>query len=124
MWVFYLTLYIFLSLHLAVFFFKAGRRIRISLLLYCVISSYNMIISRAMRIIWDVYSVLWDVYSATFTSGVTFVSPDYIQDYFPQLLTHFLSLMPVTTSVENFSFPLDVKESMSLLLGLPGPHHV
>lgn len=55
------------------------------------------------------------------------MSPDYTQsvrgtgeDYFPHIFTPFFSLRPVTTPVENFSLPLDVKESMFLLLGLPG----
>lgn len=37
-------------------FFRVGRGIRIGFLLYWVISVYEMI-TRAMKVIWDVYSV-------------------------------------------------------------------
>lgn len=39
---------------------------------------------------------------------------------FTQLFTPFSSLRPVTTDFESFGFPLCVKESMLLLLSLPG----
>lgn len=42
------------------------------------------------------------------------------KDYFPQLFNPFSSLRPVTTALEDFEFPLDIKESMLLLLSLPG----
>lgn len=35
-----------------VLFFRAGRRIRVALLMFCEISAHDMITSRAMRVIW------------------------------------------------------------------------
>lgn len=54
MWVWYICVstYVFLVM----IFFRAGRGIRIVLLLYSVIPVYEMI-TMAMRVIWDVYSV-------------------------------------------------------------------
>lgn len=41
------------------------------------------------------------------------------KDDSPQLFIPFSSFRPVKTAFEDFEFPLDVKESMCLLLGLP-----
>lgn len=67
---------------------------------------------------------VFSVLLCTFTSRVTFANTQSLggkgEYYFPQLFTPFFSLRPVTTPIEDFSFPLDIKESMFLLLGLPG----
>lgn len=56
---------------LAGIIFRAGRGIRITLLLYCVISVHGMGASRGMRVIWE-----WIQHcSLTLTSGSTFQSP-------------------------------------------------
>lgn len=47
-----------LEMLLTMFCFRAGRRIRIALLLYCVIAAYDIITSGEVRVIWDVHPKL------------------------------------------------------------------
>ena len=92
-----------------VLFFEAGRGIGIALLLHCEISPYDMITSRAMRVIWDVNSVLLSypylghcfqesINSSTQSVGETG------EDAFPQLFPHFLSFRFVITAFEDLEF--------------------
>lgn len=97
--VWYLTLCILLHVHyvpITVLFLRAGRVIRISLLMHCVMAAYGMIISRAMRVTWDVYSV----FSPALVLGATFGNSLIIilglglwggarEDDFPQTFTLF-----------------------------------
>lgn len=127
-WLWYLTLYILLYMHYvstAVLFFRAGREIRIALLLYCVISVYDVITSRIMGVIWDEYSVLlscpgFGYYLWEFINNSTQPVVGTGEDDFPQPFTSFSSFRPGTITFEDFEFPLGVKESMFLLLSLPG----
>lgn len=127
-WLWYLTLYVFQYMHyvpITVLLLRAGIGIRIALLLYCVISVYNILTSRAMRAIRDVSSVLLSChglgyYLWKFINNHTWSVGETGKDDFPQLFTLSSSFSPVTSAFENFQFPLDIKESLFLLLSLPG----
>lgn len=54
----YLTLYRFFCVLLLMIFFRGRRETRAVVLLYCVRPVYSMITSRAVTVIWDMYSVL------------------------------------------------------------------
>lgn len=84
-----------------------------------------MITSRAMSVIWDVYSVLLSYpyfrhYFWECTNNHTQSVEETGEDDFPQPFTPFSSFRPGRKGSENFQFPLNAKESMLLLLNLPG----
>lgn len=126
--VWYLSLCVFLYMQHVLpmmIFFRAGRGIKVGLLLYCVIPAYDFITSKAIRVIWDVYSVLisYPYLRFCFKSPLAIIPSLWGRtgkDYFPCLFTLFSSFRPVKTAFEDFEFPLDVKECMCFLLGLPG----
>lgn len=117
MWVWYLILYVFPYV-----LFQS--RITIALLLYSGISFYDMVTSRAVRVIWDVFSRLLSCPCLRCYPCVSINCAQPVgeteEDDFPQSLIPFSPLRPGTTTSENFEFPLGVKESMFLLLCLPG----
>lgn len=91
---------------LMMIFFRAGRRIRIAFVAVCGISVYEMITSRTMKVIWDVYSVLLSYpYSGTTSGGPLIIIPSLWEEQgvdFPQRFIPFSSFTPVKTAFENF----------------------
>lgn len=123
MWMLLLVLYIFPYVLLMITFVNIGRGIRIAWVMYCVMLIYDMITSRAMRVIWDMYLVLFacpglGCYLWGFINNYTQPIGGTGEDYFSQPSMSFSSFRSATTVFENAEFPLDLKDSIILLLVL------
>lgn len=117
MW--YLILYVppcMTYMVLTTFCFRAGRRIKIALLLYCVIASYGITRSKEVRVIWDVcpmllfYPYLRHYFWESINNHAQTVGE---QEWMISLSFHPLFLLQI--ACEKLFFPLVVKECMFLL---------
>lgn len=86
-----------------------------------VLCGINMITSRTMRVIWNVYSVMHSspylrYYLWEFNNNCIQPVGRIGEDNFPQFFTPVFSFRLVTRSFQNFEFSLDVKENILLCL--------
>lgn len=102
-----------LNVLLIMFCFRAGRRIRIALLLYGVRAAYGIIRSREVRVIWDVYPVLlfYPYLRHYFWASINNLAQP-VGEHEWMISLSFQPLLLLQRACENFLFPLDVKKCM------------
>jgi len=122
MWLWYLNPYL-QYVFTAVLFVTSGKRIRMIILLYCMISTYDMIISLRMKLGLYLHAVLRSFpylgsYVLEFVSNQTQSVGKTRGDAFPHSFKPPLSFRLVLTAFENFKYPWDAQTRMFLLLCL------
>jgi len=112
-------LYVFV----VVFFIIVGKRIRITVLLYCMISTYDMITSLCMKLVSYLHVALRSFpylgsYVLEFVNNQTQSVGKTGGDTFPHSFASPLSLRLVLMAFENFRYPWDAQASTLLLFCL------
>ena len=108
---------------IAVLFIITGKKIRMINLLYCTISTYDMITSLCMKLVLYLHAALRSFpylgsYVLEFVNNQT-QSVEKTEGYtFPDSFTPPLSLSLVLTAFENFEYPWDAQGSTLLLFCL------
>jgi len=107
----------------AVLFIMAGKKIRMIILLYCTISTYDMITSLCMKLGFYLHAELRSFpylgsYLVEFVNNRTQPVGKTGGDTFPHSFTPPVSLRLVLTAFENFEYPWDAQASTLLLLCL------
>ena len=112
-------LYVFV----AVLFVTSGKKIRMMILLYCTISTYDMITSLCMKLVLYLHAALRSFpylgsYVLDFVNNQTQSVGKTTGHTFPHSFAPPLFLRPVLTAFENFEYPWDAQASTLLLLCL------
>jgi len=107
----------------AVLFVIAGKKIRMIILLYCTISTYDMITSMCMQLGLYLHAALWSFpylgsYVLEFVNNQTQSVGKTEGDTFPHSFAPPLSFRPVLTAFDNFKYPWDAQGSTLLLFCL------
>jgi len=121
-WLWYVNPYL-LYVFPVVMFITSGKRIKITILLYCVISTYDMVTSLGMRLGLYLYAELRSFpylgsYLLEFVNNRTQSVGKTGGDAFPHSFTPSLSFRLVLTAFENFEYPWGAEASTLLLLCL------
>jgi len=121
-WLWYLNPYL-LYLFPVVLFIMAGKRIRIMILLYCMMSTYDTITSMCMKLGLYLHAALRSFpylgsYVLEFVNNQTQSVGKTEEDTFPHSFAPPLSFRLVLTAFENFEYPWDAQASTLLLLCL------
>jgi len=121
-WLWYLNPYL-LYVFPVVMFITSGKRIRMTIWLYCMISTYDMITSLCMRLGLCLHAALWSFpylgsYVLEFVNNRTHSVGKTRGDTFPHSFTPPLSFRLVLTAFENFEYPWDAQTSTLLLFYL------
>jgi len=121
-WLWYLNPYL-QYVFSAVLFIITGKKIRIIILLYCTISTYDMITSLCMKLGLYLHAALRSFlylgsYVLEFVNNQTQSVGKTRGDTFPHSFTPPLSFRLVLTAFENFENPWDAQTSLLLLFCL------
>jgi len=121
-WLWCLNPYL-LHLFAAMLFITSGKRIRMTILLYCTILTYDMITSLCMKLVLYLQAALWSFpylgfYVLEFVNNQTQSVGKTGGDTLPHSLAPPLSLRLVLTAFENFNYPWDAQASTLLLFCL------
>jgi len=121
-WLWFLNPYL-LYLFPVVLFIVTGKRIRIMILLFCTISTYDKITSLCMKLGLYLHEALWSFpylgsYVLEFVNNQTQSVRKTEGDTFPHSFAPPLSFRPVLTAFENFKYPWAAQASGFLLLCL------
>jgi len=121
-WLWFLNPYL-LYLFTVVLFIITGKRIRIMILLYCTILTYDMITSLCMKLGLYLHAALWSFpylgsYVLEFVNNQTQSVGKTEEDTSPTLSPPPLSLRLVLTAFENFEYPWDAQASTLLFFCL------
>jgi len=121
-WLWFLNPY-FQYVFTAILFIITGKRIRMMILLYCTISTYDMITSLCMKLVLYLYAALQSFpylgsYVLEFVNKQTQPVGKTGGDTFPHSFAPPLSLRLVLTAFENFEYLWDAQAS-TLLFVLP-----
>jgi len=121
-WLWYLNPYL-LYVFVAVLFIIARKRIRMKILLYCMILTYDMIRSLCMKLGLYLHAALWSFpylgsYVLEFVNNQTQSVGKTRGDTFPHTFAPLLSFRLVLTAFENFEYLLDAQASTLLLFCL------
>jgi len=105
----------------AVLFIITGKKTRMIILLYCTVSTYDMITSPCMKLGLYLYAALRSFpylgsYVLEFVNNQTQSVGKTRADTFPYSFGPPLSFRPVLTAFENFEYPWDAQASTLLLL--------
>ena len=112
-WLWYLNPYL-LYVFTAMLFIITGKRIKMMILLYCTISTYDMITSLCMKLVLYLHAALWSFpylgsYVLDFVNNQTQPVGKTEGDTFPHSFAPPLSLRLVLTAFENFQYPWDAQ---------------
>jgi len=121
-WLWYVNPYLWYVLT-AVLFITSGKRIRITILLYCIIWIYGTITALGTKSALYLCAALWSFpylrcYLSKFINNRTHSTRKTGGHAFPHSFTPPLSFRLVITAFENFEYPWDAQASMFLLLCL------
>jgi len=121
-WLWYVNLYL-LYVFPVVMLITSGKRIRMMILLYCMISTYNMITSLCMKLGLYLHAALWSFpyllsYVLEFAKNRTHSLGRTRGDAFPHSFNPSLSFRLVLMAFQNFEYLWDIQASMLLLLCL------
>jgi len=121
-WLWYLNPYLH-YVFIAVLFIISGRKIRMTILLYCTISTYDKVTSLCMRLGLYLHAALRSFpylgsYVLEFINNRTQSVGKPRGDAFPHSFTPRLSFRLVLMAFENFEYPWDAQASVFLLLCL------
>jgi len=98
----------------AMLFIITGKRIKMMILLYCTILTYDMITSLSMKLVLYLHAALWSFpylgsYVLDFVNNQTQPVGKTEGDTFPHSFAPALSLRLVLTAFENFQYPWDAQ---------------
>jgi len=118
-WLWYLNPYL-LYVFPVVMFITSGKRIRMTILLYCMISTYDLVTSLCMKLGLYLHAALRSLpylgsYILEFINNGTQSVGKTRGDTFPHSFTPPLSFRPVLMAFENFEYPWDAQGSTLLL---------
>jgi len=121
-WLWYLNPYL-QYVFTAVLFITSGKRIRMTILLYCMLLTYDLITSLCMKLGLYLHAALWSFpylrsYLLEFINNRIQSVGKIREDDFPHCFTLPLSFRLVLKAFENFEYPWDAQASTLLLLCL------
>jgi len=117
-WLWYVNPYLHYAF-IAVLFITSGKRIRMMIFMYCMISTYDMITPLCMKLGLYLHAALWSFpylgfYVLEFVNNQTLSVGKTGWDNFPHSFTPPLSFRLVLTAFDNFEYPWYAQASMFL----------